>query len=97
MAEQLPPTYRVEQVDDVTRYVCIVPDAGHEDGICGHWATDFQLFTNHQVLRHAGQMVEEPAGQPVAGVASKSEKTPQAPARQSKTPVVEQQAVAAKE
>jgi hypothetical protein len=81
MADEPLPTYRVETQDGVTRYVCLVPDAGHEDGICGHWATDLDLFTQHQHHRHAGQMVAEPAPASVkAGHAS---------ARESKASVAE--------
>jgi hypothetical protein len=85
MANEPMPTYREETVDSVTHYICIVPDAGHEDGICGHWATDLDLFTQHQWQRHAGEMLAEPVAEPVA----MSAKTPQAPARESKASVPE--------
>jgi len=83
MAEDPTPTYRVEKDDDATYYTCLVTDAGRPDGICGHEATDLDLFTQHMNQRHAGTMVAEPA--------PKGDRQAQAAVRQAKTAVAEKQ------
>lgn len=80
------PTYRVEPFGDTEKYTCLVSDAGHEDGICGHWSTDKELFELHMLQRHAGVMHEASAPQPA-----------QSAARQGRPAVAEQRAPAAKE
>jgi hypothetical protein len=64
MAEELAPTYREELEGEVTRYTCLIPDAGHEDGICGHWSADRTLFEQHMAQRHGGVMLAAPPVSP---------------------------------
>jgi hypothetical protein len=71
------PTYRVEPFGDTEKYTCLVSDAGHADGICGHWATDKELFEQHMHQRHAGVMVAEaPAQSPRASQDETQDATP---------------------
>jgi hypothetical protein len=92
MAESVPaaePTYRLEKDDDQTQYTCLIPHAGKPDDICGHQATDLDLFTQHMMQRHAGVMIPEPA--------PKGDRAAQAAVRQAKAHVAEKPADAAKE
>jgi hypothetical protein len=54
------PTYREDQDGDRTTYTCLIPDAGREDGICGHRVSDEGFMTQHMQQRHAGVMVKAP-------------------------------------
>ena len=84
MAESVPaaePTYRLEKDDDQTQYTCLIPHAGKPDDICGHQATDLDLFTQHMMQRHAGVMIPEPA--------PKGDRAAQAAVRQAKAQVAE--------
>jgi hypothetical protein len=83
MSEEPTPTYRVEKEEDVTLYTCLVGDAGRPDGICGHEASDLDLFTQHMAQRHAGLMVVEPA--------PKGDRPAQAAVRQARAQVAEKQ------
>jgi hypothetical protein len=83
------PTYRVDKDDETTTYTCLIPDAGKPDALCGHQATDLDLFTQHMMQRHAGVMIPEPA--------PKGDRAAQAAVRQAKAQVAEKQAEAAKE
>lgn len=84
MADEPTPTYRVEKGDDdVMQYTCVVPYAGMPDDICGHHATDLELFQQHMHQRHAGMMVPEPA--------PKGDRHAQAAVRQAKAAVAEHQ------
>ena len=64
------PTYSAEPMGERTVYTCLIPDAGHEDGICGHKTTDEGYMTMHMQQRHSGVMIQAPATmqEPGAGV-----------------------------
>ena len=63
MAEQPAPTYKVETVNEVTRYICVVEDASKPSGTCEFWARDEDLMRAHQEQRHSGSMVEDTSEQ----------------------------------
>src|SRR5215831_20669411 len=52
------PTYSAEPMGERTVYTCLIPDAGHEDGICGHKTTDEGFMTQHMAQRHSGIMIK---------------------------------------
>ena len=65
MADIQDPTYKVETVDGTERYICIVPDAGHDSGTCDFWARDEELLQVHMNQRHNGVMMQEEPEQEV--------------------------------
>src|SRR5262245_21933046 len=64
------PTYREEPMGDRTVYTCLVPDAGREEGICGHKTIDEGFMTQHQQQMHRGVMVKAPAASEESGDAA---------------------------
>lgn len=74
------PTYRRTTSDQGdTTFVCVVPDAGKDDGICGHESRDLELFVQHMHIRHAGVMVEEPTSEDQSAADEPSEQEPPSP------------------
>src|SRR5262245_54263736 len=64
------PTYREEPMGDRTVYTCLVPDAGREEGICGHKTIDEGFMTQQQQQMHRGVMVKAPAASEESGDAA---------------------------
>lgn len=60
MPEQPRPTYREEQVDERTRYQCLIPDARYASGHCDFWSGDEALLIQHLRQQHAGIIVKAP-------------------------------------
>jgi hypothetical protein len=80
MADAPAPTYRVENVDGMDRYVCIIPYADKPDNICGHWSPDMELFTMHAFIAHNGDLVAQAVTPQAAAAAPRVGQASAAPA-----------------
>jgi len=69
------PTYSAEPMGERTVYTCLIPDAGHEDGLCGHKTTDEGFMTQHMAQRHSGIMIKTTLG--ASTTASETASSPQ--------------------
>jgi hypothetical protein len=70
----------VDNVEGADRYVCIIPYQGKENDICGHWAADFELFSQHMANRHDGVLILEVEQQVAAPARAKHASAPEKPA-----------------